>query len=988
MRRRTLGLALSAILSPTLSYALGLGEISTNSALNQPLNAEIEMVSTSPGEVGSVTVKLAPDAVFDQVGINRSPVLDKLNFKPTVENGQPVIKVTSDAPIQEPFVNFIVEVSWPKGKLLREYTVLLDPPVLGGAPAAPAVTEPAPVVTQAEPTPMELEPGGEGLAPFVAGTEAEVTATEPPEIAASAQGQEEEIPLAETYPVESTTKVAAEAPTVDVETYPVDEGLPPFLTAGASVAEAAPANGSDIQTYEVATPVSEAEGTSEIFVTPPTGTTTAAASDAAGYYDGDSYRVNKGDNLFRIAKQVQPGAGVNIHQVMVALLKDNPKAFVNGDMNRIKAGYILRVPDPETMASISKREAKAMVLAATQGGAYAKYKEKVTAEGVPQAAADTGTQVAGLADLDQRVKQAAAQGAESAEGAPEKGLEILVPKGEGSAAGGAETGSEAGAASEDITFLREKLASAEQENVELRSRVSELETLLEAKNRLIELKDEQLADLQEQLGGVPLKQPETTPMAEEPAQASSEAAAPSQPAEGTKGLLVEEQPPATSEAPAETAQTQPAESEKTAEATAPEAAAPGLIENIKNNPNLLMGAGAGVLLLSALAWLLFRRKDEEQLKPEAAEEAPEVTQTPEIAHLMDEQPEGEVEIETPEEEKLDLTAEISEEEVKKAAESAPLESELEASGLGADEGLNEDEVLSEANVYLAYGLQDQAIDLLKPAVEAHPERADYLAKLAEAYHAAGDKESFLATAAKLNQQVTPENEGLWHRVAVLGKDIAPDDELFVNADTGGLTMTAIRPKPEEMMDLDEEDQTMAMAGEDVAQVGNDAAEALSPDDTQLPDLDELSKSLQIEEDDAIKALQNEAADLDLNFGESGEDQTMVQDSGPDVGELDALAESGLQDLKSGVDESVAEFDSKTLGLDLTSAGEDFSLSDMDEELTSMTTGADEISTKLDLAKAYIDMGDDEGAREALEEVISQGNDEQQGAAKQLLEQLS
>ncbi|HHK42725.1 MAG TPA: pilus assembly protein FimV, partial [Planctomycetaceae bacterium] len=98
-----------------MGHAVGLGEISTYSALNQPLNAQIEMVSTSPDEVGGITVKLAPESVFEQVGITRSPVLNHLRFKPAVVNGTPVIKVSSDRPIQEPFVNFIVEVSWPKG---------------------------------------------------------------------------------------------------------------------------------------------------------------------------------------------------------------------------------------------------------------------------------------------------------------------------------------------------------------------------------------------------------------------------------------------------------------------------------------------------------------------------------------------------------------------------------------------------------------------------------------------------------------------------------------------------------------------------------------------------------------------------------------------------------------------------------------------------------------------------------------------------------
>lgn len=987
MRRHTLGLALSAILAPSFSYALGLGEISTNSALNQPLDAQIEMVSTTVNEVGGVSVRVAPDAVFEQVGISRSPVLDQLSFQPTVENGVPVINVTSNAPIQEPFVNFIVEVSWPKGKLLREYTVLLDPPVLGGAVAtAPVAAVPAPVESVVEPLPMDTAPVSGGLPPFLE----EPIAVEPIADADLEPTPVDEIPMAQTFPVDSIDSVAS--PDVEAETYAVSEPLPPFMDSGASVATAMQADGSDTETFPVDTTVAEIDGTSEIFVTPPGDFDNDESSSS--YFDGDSYPVQKGDTLFSIAKQTMSGSA-NIHQMMVALLQDNPKAFIKGDMNRLKAGYILRVPDEETVAAIDRRDAKAQVLAATQTpAAYGQYKDAASATATPQGDVDSSASIAGLAALDKRVKQAAEAGGAVADNA-KKGLEILVPGKDGDAAGGEEAGERADDA-RNVAFLREKLSSTEQENAELQSRVSELETLLEAKNRLIELKDEQLADLQDQLTGGAAKVDGLVETTE----------APEAEAKQTKGLLTE----AEKDMPVETLvdkakeaakDTQEAVTDTTAELV-DEAQEPGLVENIKSNPNLLMGAGIGALLLSGLAWMAFRRKDEGKVRDEIEEpipEAPEVGDEAGALAAIDELDTGDVEIERATEfdsDELDLTAELSEADLLLASDIVPPEEEAIDNSfdelISADDDANEDEVLSEANVYLAYGLQDQAIDLLKPAVDAHPDRSDYVAKLAEAYHASGNKDAFLDTAAKLNKQVTPEQQELWHRVAVLGKDMAPDHNLFVNADTGGLTMTQIRQKPDDL-DLDVkgedtelgDDGTISMPAEFTADL-NEAIDDL-PEESDLPDLDELSKSLQIEEDEAIRALR-ESADINLDL-DNDEIVDATQVAAP-FGEHDASeqAEDAVDRLKSDVDESVAEFDSRTLGLNLSGVDEDFSLSEMEEDLTSMTTGADEMSTKLDLAKAYIDMGDDEGAREALDEVISNGTDEQQEAAKKLLGQLS
>ena len=113
------------------TWALGLGDIELRSALNQPLDAEIQLVSATPEELSNLTVGLASRATFDRYGLDRPAYLDGITFRVgTNDLGRPVILVNSRRPMTEPFVTMLVEAIWARGRLLREYTVLLDPPIL------------------------------------------------------------------------------------------------------------------------------------------------------------------------------------------------------------------------------------------------------------------------------------------------------------------------------------------------------------------------------------------------------------------------------------------------------------------------------------------------------------------------------------------------------------------------------------------------------------------------------------------------------------------------------------------------------------------------------------------------------------------------------------------------------------------------------------------------------------------------------------------
>jgi pilus assembly protein FimV len=180
-------LLMSALMSPTALYALGLGEIRLNSALNQPFDAEIELVSAAQEDLAALRASLASNDTFLRYGLDKPAFLSEFTFRVARSGGKDVLRVTSPRPVSEPFVTLLVEANWPRGRLLREYTVLLDPPVFAPAPtaaeapvAAPRASAPArapapaPAPARAEaapaPTPAPSEPAPRRAAAAEAGS--------------------------------------------------------------------------------------------------------------------------------------------------------------------------------------------------------------------------------------------------------------------------------------------------------------------------------------------------------------------------------------------------------------------------------------------------------------------------------------------------------------------------------------------------------------------------------------------------------------------------------------------------------------------------------------------------------------------------------------------------------------------------------------------------------------------------------------------------
>ena len=162
-RKSAIAAALFFITASSNLHALGLGEINMQSALNQPMNAAIELTSAAGTNLSNVTVTLASQADHQRIGLSRSRILNDFDFSVETDNrGNAVVRITSNSAVHEPFLEFLLELSWPNGRLLREYTVLVDPPItMPATPARPATpVSRVPVATGGCPTTVSRQPAG------------------------------------------------------------------------------------------------------------------------------------------------------------------------------------------------------------------------------------------------------------------------------------------------------------------------------------------------------------------------------------------------------------------------------------------------------------------------------------------------------------------------------------------------------------------------------------------------------------------------------------------------------------------------------------------------------------------------------------------------------------------------------------------------------------------------------------------------------------
>ena len=412
------------------AQALGLGQIQVKSKPGEPLLAEIPVVSSQPDELNNLTAQLASPDTFMRVGLiaPQGLVADLRFFVVPGENGTPVIRVTSSAPVDTPSVVFLMEVNWGEGRIVREFSALVDEPL---------------ALEAAMPPPIEdAQVGPDNLIDRSGQVKAEL-----------------ELPTPETDQPETPATNTAER--VANEDAPKEEGAVETPKPAPQPVAPAPAR---------------------------------AARPAAGE---TATRVAQGQTLSGIAGQLRP-EGRSLNETMIALLRANPKAFIDGNINLVKAGAILRMPSESDWSSEEVAQANAIVR-----DHVSRWRDMSEAVPAPVMAETSPT----LAKADSAAKPAVDEKPEAdakqrgarlqiVPGAPEAGQQAQVGSGT-SAEGQGNTlgGSEADKAAREL----EEKVSKELELEELRSREAELAEIKKKQDELLALKNSQLAEAEQQL---------------------------------------------------------------------------------------------------------------------------------------------------------------------------------------------------------------------------------------------------------------------------------------------------------------------------------------------------------------------------------------------------------------------------------------------------------------------------------------------------------
>lgn len=1007
---RRIAAVVAALMLPMQAQALGVGgDIEWSSALNQPLEAEIGLFAVGSTSQHDIKVKLAPYEAYERAGVEYPSILRELKF--SVEqrkNGELYIKVRSSTAIKEPFLDILMEIDWPSGHLLREYTVLLDLPVMTDEVAGPVSA-----------------------------------------------------PQTSAMPTVSSDNAAL----VDERSF-VESGAVPAAASGGSIF--------------------------------------GESAQPLGSGDLRFGMVKRGDTLWGIAESMRTDKSVSVQQIMMALLKNNPEAFYDNNINNLKAGYVLRLDDPALVTEMSRAEAGREAqrhyqswLAAKQGraltGSQATTAEDGATVGVGAESGMTGPSLKLVSpdEADVAMAPKAAGGSSQARNFTNKDLETLR---------------------QELTYALEASDAGREENTQLRSRIIELEEQIGKMQRLLSLRDDALSVLQ------------TQSQDESQAAAGTDTAADevvSETAAGTEAVMspedvavgADETTPEATIKPAEQAAVatgaKPSKPVKPVRPVPAQPAEQGVIDMVLSyvnkavaavtslvSPVLLGGVVGGALLLGGGIWFLRKRKIsgddlEQSMMIEVADR-----------QLSEDMANG-------------TASDLSER--KEETSAVDLLDTTSADNIEAN--IDEIDVLAEADVYLAYQRFDRAEELLRGAVEHEPQRHDLMLKLMEVFIAADNRDGFIEIAERCQANGGEQEAEIWSKVLAMGTKIAADHALFSGAATeaaadddfdsdlpgGDLDLgTDLDSLDDDFMaGLDDDDGDNAAAVDnlsnelgdldfgDADQQGMDveAAQAeLSSDDGGLDEpvvesaddgsLDFDMGGLSLDSEDTVQAEAEPESDtlvvddgglefeggLDMTAGESepvtesaAEDtidttiDTAAADDNAldfDMGDLsldnadqaqsveeaepeaesaeavDDIAEISLDDglEDDTVDEGSLEFDSSALesasaalkaddtdddenpvlvDVEVDESAIDADLSDDIDWLTSVADDAaetndnsdsffsseDEVATKLDLIRAYIDMGDKDSARNILSEVVEEGSEDQKQEAQELLRQI-
>ncbi len=851
------GLALSTCVS-----AVGMGGINVTSALGQPLKADIELVSVNKTEKTSLVARLASPDVYKGAGLEY-PYGSKFRFQiESRANGDSYIRASSAQPINDPFVSLLVELTWSSGKLLREYTFLLDPPDY-------VAEQPGPAEVQA--------------------------------VAPAAQPAPQEAPL---KPVEQAAAAA------------------------------------------VAVPAEKPAAKPAVTATRPAAAEPVAKSVATG-----SITVRRGDTLNRIAMQNKP-VEVSLERMLVALYRANAEQFDGKNMNRIRAGRILRLPEQNELMDVAQSDAVKEIRAQTAD--WNAYRQKLAAAAPAASRPEEAQQVA--------AGKIASSVADKAPVARESAKEVLkLSKGEApgdkaaaGAAGKPGTAQDRKNAGEEDAIAKDKALKEGQERAAL------LEKNLKDMERLAQLKSEAAA-LAQSASGV--------------ASAASGVAAASEVKPAPVAKPKPKQPVVVSQ--------------------------PSLVDQILGEPLYLAGGAAILLGLGGLGFMLSRRR-----------------RTPAVAAVEKEEEVGAI--------TGRITAPV--------APSPETGDFTSATGIHAAvaPGVDEVDPISEADLFLNFGRDAQAEEILKDALRSTPDNHQIHLKLLGIYANRKDVNAFSSIARQLQDSG---DEEAWQKAAEMGRRLEPGNPMYGSAgaieDDGSATMRTTvfdatpagnmaaaseTPTVDVDFDLGGTEETTTLTDDLKAAV---RTEAMDFDVTSTHPSPVMPETVDI---DVASASLSPGAPMDMDF-----DITSTGPLMPAAAEQTETALPNLNDLIFDVTSThpampaaqpVTEEPEKAAQAD--EGGMEFTLDfpiedaagksvpfmqpaetgfaginlNLDDALTPGEPASEvkdehwhEVATKLDLAKAYQEMGDITGAREILEEVLREGDEGQCAAAQTMLGQL-
>lgn len=915
---RQISLAVCFALLPFSASAAGLGKLTVTSGLGEPLIAEIELLLTSSDDLSSLSAAIAPDDAYAAQGIEPPALRNNIKVEVTKKSdGSPVIKLSTRQPVSDPFLDMLIQVDWSSGKLLREYTVLLDPPGYS--------------------------------ADHSAGSNATLPAVKPT------------VTAQDTRTAEKVVK-----------------------SAGSS--RRLPASGE-------------------------------AASKKKP--SGD-YTTKRGDSLIGIARKTLV-EDVNLEQMLVGIYRANKDAFVDENMNRLKAGEIIRIPKREEVSSISPGEASQEIRAQTSD--WNSYRNKV---------AETATESTKSEETNNKQsssgKIVAATVDKSAPVTAGPRDVVKLSKTDNTADKSSATDKKA--LQDRLNALQEESTAREKSVNEANERVASLEKQIADMKQLLAVKNQAMADLQK-AAGAPTAPGKAEAQAPQPTQSQTTekpvASATSDNAANDKKATVGNKPPMAKKI------TAPVPVEP-----------PGLLDGLLDDPVMLGGAG-GALVLIGGAWLYMRNKRKQNL--DSFEQGILTSGGLKTDTVLGNPPGS--------------TAD--------ANDTSFLTDFSPSTGGMID--THDVDPIAEAEVYMAYGREAQAEEILKDAIAKEPRRYELHLKLLEILASRNDSSAFETIAGELYTTLGADDP-TWAKVAEIGRKMEPDNPLYqmsasaavVENRTENAAMAAeavseeitkpdldFSPAPESAVSIAEAPEQPEHSASLDFDLGEQKAES---EPMGLPDLDigEPAPAVPDEPPQATNDL-----DFQLDFPEAvpeSTEQPTSTDFGQTISELDSVqpeksksgpsAEMNTPTLPDKVEtmgaslpeisfdlpeiaiespapavaeqaeateeivfEPVAESSESDFNFDVnfnsldtkeaTVADAPAKMPELDlsgisleldtpaaEEPSIAAAESPEVDTKLDLVTAYVDMGDNEGARELLDEVLKEGGPQQRERAQKIL----